>query len=90
MKIGYLITRMDEWGGAQVHVRDLSLWMKRQDFEVTILSGMPGAASDAIQEAGLDYVEIPSLQREISLIDDIKAVLELRKILKDQRLDLLT
>ncbi len=81
---------MDEWGGAQVHVRDLALWMKAQDFEPVIISGMPGAASDAIKQAGLEYIEIPSLQREISPIDDLKAVKELRDILPGLRLDLLT
>lgn len=90
MKIGYLITRMDEWGGAQVHVRDLALWMKAQGFEVVILSGMSGGPSESLKELGIEYVEVPFLQREINLGKDMNAVFELRRILKGLRLDLLT
>lgn len=90
MKIGYLVTRMDEWGGAQVHVRDLAQWMKGEDFEVVVLSGLPGGASDSLADLGIDYIEVPSLKREIDPVMDFQAVLELRRTLKDLRLDLLT
>jgi glycosyltransferase involved in cell wall biosynthesis len=90
MKIGYLITRMDEWGGAQVHVRDLAVWMKTQGIEVVVLSGMPGGPSNSLKDLGIEYIEVPYLQREIDLKNDLKAVKELRGILKTLNLDLLT
>lgn len=36
MKIVYVITRADHYGGAQIHVRDLSLWMKNNGHDVTV------------------------------------------------------
>lgn len=90
MKIAYLITRADEWGGAQVHVRDLLLWMKGQGHEVILLSGAPGVVSDEVQQYGIPYHEIKNLRRDISLAEDIASVFEIRKLLQGLGADLLT
>ena len=72
MKISYLITRMDEFGGAQVHVRDLCLWMKAQGHDVSLLSGFSGKISDAM-ETRIPFYEIADLQRSIHPLKDAKA-----------------
>jgi glycosyltransferase involved in cell wall biosynthesis len=90
MKIGYLITRMDEYGGAQVHVRDLALWMKARGHDVIVYSGAPGLVSDELQAAGIQYHEIPSMHRAIHPIKDIKAICETVRTLKQTRPDILT
>jgi glycosyltransferase involved in cell wall biosynthesis len=90
MKIGYLITRMDEYGGAQVHVRDLAMWMKQKGHEVVVYSGAPGVVSDELIAAGIEYHEIPSLHRSIHPLKDYRAVRECVRALRDTRPDILT
>jgi glycosyltransferase involved in cell wall biosynthesis len=90
MKIAYLVTRMDELGGAQVHVRDLCLWLKEQGHEPVVLSGWPGVVSDDLQARGVKFVEIPAMQRAIHPIQDWKAFLQTRAELKKIQPDLLT
>lgn len=81
---------MDELGGAQVHVRDLSLWLKGQGHEPMVMSGFSGKVSDFIAHQGIEYVEIPDLQRAISPLKDFKALLQLVKALKKDKPDLLS
>lgn len=90
MKIGYLITRMDEYGGAQVHVRDLALWMKAKGHEVVVYSGAPGVVSEELKAAGIQYCKIPSMHRAIHPVKDIKAIHETINALKETRPDILT
>ena len=90
MKIGYLITRMDEYGGAQVHVRDLALWMKQRGHEVVVYSGAPGIVSDEIIAGGIEYREITSMHRSIHPLKDYRAVCECLKALRETRPDILT
>lgn len=90
MKIAYLITRMDELGGAQVHVRDLSLWLKGVGHEPLVLSGWPGKVSDFLQSQGISYLEIPDLERPIHPVKDFKALIEIVKALRSARPDILS
>ena len=90
MKIAYLITRMDELGGAQVHVRDLSMWLKTQGHEPAVMSGFPGKVSDFLTHQGIEYVEIPDLQRAISPLKDLKAAYQLFRALRKVRPDVLS
>ncbi len=82
MKIAYLITRMDEYGGAQVHIRDLTLWLKGKGHQPVVLSGWPGKVSDYIEHMGITYKHVPDLVRQIHPIQDIKAFLQIRRTLK--------
>lgn len=90
MKIAYLITRMDEYGGAQIHIRDLSLWMQAQGHLVAVLSGAPGVVSEALKREGVGFYAIPRLARAIRPLADARAFWEIRKILKTVRPDILS
>lgn len=90
MRIGYLITRMDEYGGAQVHVRDLALWMRNKGHEVIVYSGAPGVVSDELKAAGIAYHEIPSMHRAIHPFKDPMAIHEIIETLKKTQPDILT
>ncbi|MBL4590240.1 MAG: glycosyltransferase family 4 protein [Alphaproteobacteria bacterium] len=82
MKVVYIITRMDEYGGAQVHIRDLTLWLKNNGHKPIVLSGWPGKVSDYIEHMDIIYKEVPDLVRRIHPIQDVKAFLQIRKHLK--------
>ncbi len=90
MKIAYLITRMDELGGAQIHVRDLSLWMKSQGHEVSVLTGSFGKVTDFLEEQGIKVYEIPDLERAIHPVNDWKAFNQIKKVLQDIHPDILS
>lgn len=90
MKIAYLITRTDELGGAQIHIRDLSLWMKGQGHEVAVLTGSLGKVTDFLEEQGVSIYEIPDLERAIHPVRDWKAFNQIRDALKDFKPDVLS
>ncbi len=90
MKIAYLITRMDEYGGAQVHIRDLSTWLKSKGHEPVVLSGSPGRVSDFLEHMGVAYTEIEDLVRPIQLLQDWKAFFQIREALKKHQPDILS
>ncbi|WP_295794834.1 glycosyltransferase family 4 protein [Mucilaginibacter sp.] len=82
MKILIVITRGDSIGGAQTHVITLSKLLQRHGHDVLICYGgeLAGPLNQLIVAAGLNSVTVPSLCREISLINDIKAIFQLRKV----------
>lgn len=90
MKIAYLITRMDEYGGAQIHVRDLCLWLKGQGHQPVVLSGRPGRVSDFLESQDIEYHEIPDLARPIRPRDDWRALAQVRDALRAIKPDLLS
>jgi hypothetical protein len=52
MKIVHVLTRGDVLGGAQTHVRELSLELRRLGHEVTVITGAPGIFTDQLRHAG--------------------------------------
>lgn len=82
MKIAFCITRMDEYGGAQVHLRDLCLWLKGQGHDPVVLSGWLGKVSDFLQSQDIECIEIPDLQRAIHPVKDFRAFVQIRDALK--------
>lgn len=90
MKIAYLITRFDSIGGAQVHVRDLSLAMAAQGCEIHILTGLGGPALDALAERGVNCRRLPSLVRPVRPAKDFRALGEVGAALREIEPDLLS
>ena len=90
MKIAYIITRMDEYGGAQVHIRDMSTYLQGQGHEITVLSGWPGKVSDFIEHVGVTYREIPDLIRSIKPKQDWRAFKQIRKTLQHEKPDIVS
>ncbi len=90
MKITYIITRADHYGGAQIHIRDLSKWMKNHGHDISVIGGWTGTLSDAIESNGIPFYQAKSLYRSIHPIKDIKAFFQIRKILKNIRPDIVS
>jgi glycosyltransferase involved in cell wall biosynthesis len=82
MKICFVITKADEIGGAQIHVRDLSMRLKIDGHEVTVIVGEDGQLVNQLRELNVNVIIVNTLKREISLLNDIRAVLNLNRILK--------
>lgn len=87
-KILYLITQ-GILGGAQTHVCHLALHLKEK-FDVHVAMGVKGPLFDKLNTEGVSVYYIPSLVREISPGKDFIALLQLIKLLKDIRPDLIS
>lgn len=79
MKIVQLITHMNEIGGAQVHVRDLSKQLAHDGHSVTIISGGDEKVADDLLIDAITYIHSKYLIREINILKDFLAFLEIRK-----------
>ncbi|MCS5596378.1 MAG: glycosyltransferase family 4 protein [Alphaproteobacteria bacterium] len=90
MKIAFLVTRLDEFGGVQIHIRDLSTWLNNQGHEALVYSGWPGIISDHIKAMGTDYFEVHDMGRPIHPVKDIKSIIQLRRYLKKHKPDILS
>jgi glycosyltransferase involved in cell wall biosynthesis len=82
LRIVHIITRSDNVGGAQVHVRDLSVTAREQGHEVTVLTGGVGPFTEDLSEHGVPWISIPRLGRPIRPIDDWLAFQQIRAALR--------
>ena len=83
MRIAYLITRMDSIGGAQIHVRDLSLWLRQNGHDPIVVTGARGPICKTLADAGIRVVEARDLVRPIRPWKDARAFLAISRILKE-------
>ncbi|MGB3262084.1 glycosyltransferase family 4 protein [Paenisporosarcina sp.] len=87
MKIVQVITRMDTIGGAQVHVRDLSNRLVAEGYEVSIITGERLDSSLEIDQ-NITYFQSLSLKRAVHPYYDVRAIFEVRQLLKRTKPDL--
>jgi glycosyltransferase involved in cell wall biosynthesis len=90
MKIAFLITRMDSIGGAQIHVRDTSLWLKQNGHDPIVMTGARGGICKTLFGAGVQVVEIQGLVRPIRPLRDARALIAIRRALKSWEPDLVS
>jgi glycosyltransferase involved in cell wall biosynthesis len=88
MKIVHIITRSDNIGGAQVHVRDLSIATREAGHDVTVLVGGVGEYTEDLTEHGVPWIELPQLARIISPMGDARAFAQIRRTLAELQPDL--
>jgi glycosyltransferase involved in cell wall biosynthesis len=90
LHVAYVVTRGDDLGGAQVHVRDMAKAMRAAGHEATIICGLRGDLTDQLEEQGVPFRSLPHLVRPIHPIKDLSGLLELRTALGDLRPDLVS
>lgn len=90
MRIAFLITRMDSIGGAQVHVRDISLWLKQSGHDPIVMTGARGPICKTLFAAGIQVIDLPGLVRPIRPWKDVRALVAIRGALKTWRPDLVS
>lgn len=89
MKIMYCITS-SSWGGAQLHVFELCKGQIKRGNEVIFVVGSKGPLLNKIKSInGVKIILLSSLRREISPLNDIRAIFELRSLIKDERPNIL-
>jgi len=87
-KILFLITHSDI-GGAGKHVLLATQKAKRDGFEVIVGSGSKGWLSEEIQKEGIKTVIFKNLKRSLNPIFTLLFILELRRFLKKEKVDVI-
>jgi glycosyltransferase involved in cell wall biosynthesis len=90
MKIVYIVTRANPVGGAQVHVRDFALALRMAGHEPVVVTSGSGPYIDRLRAAGVETIVVNSLGMAISPLRDLRALTELRALLRRLRPDLVS
>lgn len=89
-KILYIVTQ-PEFGGAQRYVYDLAKKM-RDDFDVVVVAGEPNEIPTLLRKCEKKEIKTRRLKylcREINPLKDILAIFEIKKLLKEEKPDIL-
>lgn len=84
----FLITKAT-FGGAQRYVYDLATNLPQSEYEAGVAYGVPGRLSDMLDTYGIPTLNIPSLQRNIAFVSDIKSFFEIKQAIIDAAPDIL-
>ena len=85
-KILFVITKSN-WGGAQRYVYDLATNLPMEQFEVAVAFGQPGLLAKKLYVANITTYPISSLQRDVSILADIKSFFELLRLFRAEKPD---
>ncbi len=88
IKLLLLVTK-PEIGGAQRYVHSLATHLPRESFEVTVACGENGEwLTSQLKSAGVKVVVLPALIRGISLTQDMRALLQVWRLIRNERFNL--
>src|SRR3989344_323690 len=85
-KILFVITKSN-WGGAQKYVFDLATNLPKEEFEPVVACGGGGMLAKRLRAEKIRVVEVPSLERDISFIKEIRAFFFLWKLFQKEKPD---
>ncbi len=88
LHINFIITKGDEVGGAQIHVRDLSVAMINLGFRVEVIVGKRGRFSELLKSADVPTIICDSFVRQISPNQDCKTLRFLKNHLYKSKPDI--
>ncbi len=86
-KILFIITKSN-WGGAQRYVYDLATALPKNEFDVQVAFGQPGLLAKKLEEAGIITYPLSDLQRDVSVIADVKSFFELLHLFRTKKIDI--
>jgi glycosyltransferase involved in cell wall biosynthesis len=90
MNIVFIVTRGDSIGGAQIHVKDLAFRLAAEGAAVTVITGSEGDMTRLLAEGGVPFRIAVNLVRPMNPVKDLRAVLEIRGMLKEMKPDLVS
>lgn len=85
-KVLYVITKAT-WGGAQRYVYDLAKEAQGAGYAISVAYGTPGKLSEMLEEDGIATISLPSLGRDVRIGSDGKTFLELIRLFKKEKPD---
>ena len=90
VKVVHVVTRMNT-GGVAVLISELVAGMNSEEFEVTLITGSCSEGEeDYLKARGLylNQITIPSMQRSLNPINDLKSFIEIVRALRDLQPDI--
>jgi glycosyltransferase involved in cell wall biosynthesis len=90
LRIVYIVTRSEPIGGAQVHVRDLAHALLSRGHQPTVVTSGSGVYTERLRAAGVQTITLSNLGVPIHPLRDLRALGELRALLKTLRPDLVS
>lgn len=88
IKVLYLITKSG-WGGAQRYVYDLATRLPRERFDISVAAGGNGPLLARLRGTGVRVIPVASLDRDVAIRDEIRALAEIVRILLAERPDVI-
>lgn len=87
-KVLYLVTKSN-FGGAQRYVYDLATSLPNDQFDPVVACGGNGELVKRLTEAQIPVIGIPSLERDIMFIKEIRALFSIMDVVRSARPDIL-
>ena len=87
-KILYCITK-GNFGGAQRYVYDLATHMDKKEYETVVLCGEGETLPNKLIDKGIRVIRLSSLKRDIGIKNEIKSFIEIYKIFKKEKPDII-
>lgn len=87
-KVLYVITK-SVWGGAQKYVFELATGLSKNKFEAVVVLGGNGILAERLRKAGIRVISLPKLERDLNLIKEFGVLLDLIKIFKTEKPDVI-
>lgn len=87
-KILFVVTK-SVWGGAGKYVCDLATNLPKTNFEVCVAAGGNGPLAQKIKEANIAYYDIKNFQRDINVLKEFLAGIEILRLLFKIRPDII-
>jgi len=88
MRIAQVLTRGDVLGGAQTHVRELSLELLSLGHQLTVITGAPGIFTEQLNQAQVPWRTVRNLVHPVRPHLDSAALVELVYVLRGLKPDL--
>jgi glycosyltransferase involved in cell wall biosynthesis len=89
VNIAYMVTRADPIGGAQIHVRDLASALTAWGHSATVITSGSGPFLDDLRAQQTPTILLKHLTAPIHPLQDLRALGEIRAVLRELRPDLL-
>ncbi len=86
-KILYIITKSN-FGGAQRYVFDLATHLPQDQFETVVALGGEGPLKEKLEAAGIQTFPLPDLERDVSVLKEARAFLNIFRIIKEIKPDI--
>ena len=86
-KILYVITKSN-FGGAQRYVYELAIGLPKDEFDVAVAFGGSGLLKQKLEDAGITTYAIPSFERDINILKEVRAAHELAHIIRNFKPDI--
>lgn len=90
MRIVQLITGSSSFGGAEAHVRDLSIGLRARGHECIVMVGPPeGLLAEQLRQSGVPVIPIPALRKEIRPLADAVCFVQVMRALRKVQPDII-